>query len=142
MNFSSTKSNQRHPRKAPASRRMFMIRKRSFRISEKRFRGSGWALRGQHRPAEESNDKTRCATTSKYQVRFMSRISPGRTHPDKSRGLSLSLRECFQPLLLGFAVHECANFRYQLPWGEGQDDRLLRSERGGGSYAGRSSRLA
>ena len=29
-----------------------------------------------------------------------------------------------------------------LPWGEGQDDRLLRSERGGGSYAGRSSRLA
>src|SRR6266513_4489364 len=113
MNFSSTKSNQRHPRKAPASRRMFMIRKRSFRISEKRFRGSGWALRGQHRPAEESNYKTRCATTSKYQVRFMSRISPGRTHPDKSRGLSLSLRECFQPLLLGFAVHECANFQIQ-----------------------------
>jgi len=28
-----------------------MIRKRSFRISEKRFRGSGWALRGR---AEES----------------------------------------------------------------------------------------
>ena len=31
---------------------------------------------------------------------------------------------------------------YQLPWGEGQDHRLLRSERGGGSYAGRSRRLA
>src|SRR6266480_3250221 len=144
MNFNSTKSNQLHPRKAPASRRMFMIRKRSFRISEKRFRGSGWALRGRHRPAEESKVMTRpdAPTTSKYQVRFMSRISPGRTHPDKSRGLSLSLRACFQPLLLGFAVHECANFQYQLPWGEGQDDRLLRSERGGGSYAGRSSRLA
>ena len=43
----------------------------------------------------------------------MSRISPGRTHPDKSRGLSLSLRACFQPLLLGFAVHEGANFQIQ-----------------------------
>ena len=31
---------------------------------------------------------------------------------------------------------------YQLPWGEGQDHRLLCSQRGGGSYAGRSSRLA
>src|SRR6266513_5202080 len=115
MNFSSTKSNQRHPRKAPASRRMFMIRKRSFRISEKRFRGSGWALRGRHRPAEESKVMTRpdAPTTSRYQARFMSRISPGRTHPDKSRGLSLSLRACFQPLLLGFAVHEGANFQIQ-----------------------------
>ena len=40
-------------------------------------------------------------TTSKYQVRFMSRISPGRTHPDKSRGLSLSLRACFQHCFWG-----------------------------------------